>query len=350
MTAIAVDAMGGDNAPKAEVAGAIAAVRDAQIPVILVGDEKRLRDEIQSQGGFKSDLLEIRHASQVVTMEDNPGKVFRKKTDSSMRVATDLVVAGEAGALVSAGNSGAMLSHCLFLLKRLPSVERPGIVQEFPSPFGTVTLCDLGANTAVTPIMLAQFGILAAHYDRILNNKKKPRVGVLSNGTEESKGTELTRGASAYLRKAASHPDAEFEFVGYVEGSHILDGTADVVATDGFTGNVVLKTMEGVSEAVMKMIKTAMTSTPRAKLGALLAKPALLSFRDSIHYSKFGGAMLLGINGTATICHGRSNPAAIYNAILRTSRFLQENLREQLSHAIARHEELWKAAKMQEAL
>ncbi len=345
MTAIALDAMGGDNAPQAEVAGAIAAVDETQVRVLLVGDKDRLRAELKSHGRSECEQIEIRHASEVVSMKDNPGKVFRQKTDSSMRVATDLVVSGEAGALVSAGNSGAMLSHCLFLLKRLPSVERPGIIQEFPTPTGIVTICDLGANTVVSPTMLAQFGILGAHYDRILHSQKRPRVGILSNGSEDSKGTELTRDASELLRQASSHADAEFEFVGYVEGSEILADKVDVLATDGFTGNVVLKTMEGVSEAVMRMIKTAMGSTVRAKLGGLLARPALLAFRDSIHYSKFGGAMLLGINGTATICHGRSNAEAITNAIFKTNRLLEKNLRQELGHAIARHAELWKSVK-----
>lgn len=345
MTAIALDAMGGDDAPVAEVAGAVAAVEQSQVQVILVGDKERLQAELKSLGHSENEQIEIRHASEVVSMKDNPGKVFRQKTDSSMRVATDLVVSGEAGALVSAGNSGAMLSHCLFLLKRLPSVERPGIIQEFPTPTGIVTICDLGANTTVSPTMLAQFGILGAHYDRILHSQKRPRVGVLSNGSEDSKGTELTRDAVTILRQAAAHADAEFEFVGYVEGSEILADKVDVLATDGFTGNVVLKTMEGVSEAVMRMVKSAMSSTVRAKLGGLLAKPALMAFRESIHYSKFGGAMLLGINGTATICHGRSSAEAITNAILKTNRLLEQKLRQQLGHAMERHQALWKSLK-----
>lgn len=343
--AIAVDAMGGDNAPKAEVAGALAAVRERDCSVILIGDESSLRAELRAQGGVESDNLVVRHASEVVTMKDNPGKVFRKKLDSSMRVATNMVVEGEAIGMVSAGNSGAVLSHCLFLMKRMPSVERPGIVQVFPTPHGTVAMCDLGANVAVTPVMMTQFGILAAHYHRILHSTKRPRVGVLSNGTESSKGTELTRAACELLERAAAHPDAEFEFVGYVEGSGIFEGLVDVVATDGFTGNIFLKTAEGVSEAVMRMIKGAMTSTPRAKLGALLAKPALMKFKQSIHYSEYGGAMLLGVNGTATICHGRSDGRAICNAIALTSRFASERLHEQLSQAIDRHQQLWKATK-----
>ncbi len=341
--------MGGDNAPTAEVAGALAAVRERGCSVVLVGDEKRLREELRAQGGAESDRLSLHNASEVVTMKDNPGKVFRKKLDSSMRVATDLVVDGTASGMVSAGNSGAVLSHCLFLMKRMPFVERPGIVQVFPTPSGTVAMCDLGANVAVTPTMLTQFGILAAQYYRILHGKKRPRVGVLSNGTESSKGTDLTRAACELLEGAAKHPQAEFDFVGYVEGSGIFEGLVDVVATDGFTGNIFLKTAEGVSEAVMRMVKGAMTSTPRAKLGALLAKPALMKFKQSIHYSEYGGAMLLGVNGTATICHGRSDGRAICNAIALTNRFAEERLHEQLSQAIDRHQQLWMATKEEES-
>jgi glycerol-3-phosphate acyltransferase PlsX len=349
MTAIAVDAMGGDNAPQAEVLGAVDAVRDSDVNVLLVGDEKRLQAELKIAGAEESDRLQIKHASEAVLMTDNPGKVFRQKTDSSMRVATDLVLSEEAAAMVSAGNSGAVLSHCLFLLKRMPSIERPGIVQVFPTPTGTVTICDLGANVTVSPLMLAQFGVLASLYDRILNGTPKPRVAVLSNGTEESKGTDLTRAAYELLKRASEHPDAEFEFVGYIEGSRIFKGDVDVVATDGFTGNIVLKTAEGVSEVVMRMVKNALESSTRSKLGGLLAKPALMELRRSIHYSEFGGAMLLGVNGTATICHGHSDARAIRNAILVTKRFLEQDLRKSLSQAIDRHQELWKAAKEEES-
>ncbi len=348
--AIAVDAMGGDNAPAIEVEGALAALRESlRLRVLLVGDEMRIERELHSCTPALRSRIEVRHASEVISMKDNPSKVFRKKTDSSMRVAIELAVAEKCAGVVSAGNSGAMLSHCLFLMKRMASVERPGIVQVFPTPTGTVAMCDLGANVVVTPIMLAQFGIFGAAYERMLNGTHKPRVAVLSNGTEDNKGTDLTRAASEILRQAASHSEAKFEFIGYVEGSGLFDGHVDVVATDGFTGNVVLKTAEGVSEALMRMVKTAMLSTPRAKLGALLAQPALRELKRAIHYSEYGGAMLLGVGGLATICHGRSEPRAICNAILMTEGFAEKHLREQLSQDIDRHDTLWnKASKSEE--
>ena len=344
MNAIALDAMGGDHAPGPEIAGAVAAVRETEVKVILCGDQDRLRAELAKAGGAEGERLEIRHASQVVTMEDHPGKVFRQKRQSSMRVAFDLVKAGEAAAVVSAGNSGAMLSHALFLLKRLPEVERPGIVTVFPTPTGTLVLCDMGANVEVRPTMLAQFGILGAHYDRIVHGHPRPRVGLLSNGSEEMKGTDLTRAAHAMLSQAAKNPEAQFDYVGYVEGSGLFGGDIDVVATDGFTGNVVLKVSEGVSQTVLRMVKSALTSSVRAKLGAALVKPALYALRDRISYSEAGGAVLAGVSGVVMICHGRSEPQAIKNAIKAADRFVGLGLTDQMARAMTRHHQIWEAA------
>jgi glycerol-3-phosphate acyltransferase PlsX len=348
--------MGGDHAPGPEVAGAVAAVAEADLRVILCGDRDRLLAELARAGGREGERLSIRHASQVVDMHDHPGKAFRQKRDSSLRVAFDLARAGEAQAVVSAGNSGAVLSHALFLFKRLPDVERPGIVTVFPRPLsaaeresagagsgamGTLVLCDMGANVEVKPTMLAQFGILGAHYDRIVHGHARPRVGLLSNGSEETKGTELTRAAHAVLKQAAENPEAQFQYVGYVEGSELFRGDIDVVATDGFTGNVVLKVSEGVSQTVLRMVKAALTSTLRAKLGAALVKPALLALRQSIDYSEFGGAVLAGVDGLVVICHGRSDAHAMKNAIRSADEDARAGLVEQLARAMKRHHGLW---------
>ena len=356
MNAIALDAMGGDHAPGPEVAGAVAAVREADLRVILCGDRDRLAAEVAAAGGEEGERIEIRHASEVVTMEDHPGKVFRQKRDSSLRVAIAAAAAGEAQAVVSAGNSGAVLSHAVFLLKRLPDVERPGIVAAFPRPLaeaelaaagadpgtmGTLVLCDMGANVEVKPTMLAQFGVLGAHYDRIVHGNARPRVGLLSNGTEDSKGTELTRAAHAMLQQAAANPDAQFSYHGYVEGSELLRGDIDVVATDGFTGNVVLKVAEGVSQTVLRMVKGALGSSLRAKLGAALAMPALLELRQRISYSEAGGALLAGVDGLVLIAHGKSDAAAMKNAIKAADRFAGLGLRDQLAAAVMRHHGLW---------
>jgi glycerol-3-phosphate acyltransferase PlsX len=263
---------------------------------------------------------------------------------------------------VSAGNSGAVLSHALFLLKRLPDVERPGIVTVFPRPLshaerdaaarrgeadpaavpmGTLVLCDMGANVEVKPTMLAQFGILGAHYDRIVHGHARPRVGLLSNGSEDTKGTDLTRAAHAILRQAAENPDAQFQYVGYIEGSELFRGDIDVVATDGFTGNVVLKVSEGVSQTVLRMVKAALMSTLRAKLGAALVKPALMALRQSIDYSEAGGAVLAGVDGLVVICHGRSDATAMKNAIKAADEDARAGLVGQLAQAMRRHHRLW---------
>ncbi|HKE13809.1 MAG TPA: phosphate acyltransferase PlsX [Kofleriaceae bacterium] len=354
---IAVDAMGGDHAPAPEVAGAAAAVREGDLRVVLCGDRDVLRAELARAGSGESERLTIRHATEVVGMHDHPGRAFRQKRDSSLRVAFDLVRAGEAHAVVSAGNSGAVLSHALFLLKRLPDVERPGIVTVFPRPLseteraasgsaepvpmGTLVLCDMGANVEVKPTMLAQFGVLGAHYDRIVHGHSRPRVGLLSNGSEHTKGTELTRAAHEILRQAAENPDAQFEYVGYVEGSELFRGDIDVVATDGFTGNVVLKVSEGVSQTVLRMVKAALTSTVRAKLGAALVKPALMALRQSIDYSEAGGAVLAGVDGLVVICHGRSDATAMKNAIKAADEDARAGLVDQLARAMKRHHGLW---------
>jgi glycerol-3-phosphate acyltransferase PlsX len=241
-------------------------------------------------------------------------------------------------------------------------VERPGIVTVFPRPLshaerdaaarrgnadesavpmGTLVLCDMGANVEVKPTMLAQFGILGAHYDRIVHGHARPRVGLLSNGSEDTKGTDLTRAAHAILRQAAENPDAQFQYVGYVEGSELFRGDIDVIATDGFTGNVVLKVSEGVSQTVLRMVKAALTSTLRAKLGAALVKPALMALRQSIDYSEAGGAVLAGVDGLVVICHGRSDATAMKNAIKAADEDARAGLVGQLAQAMRRHHRLW---------
>jgi glycerol-3-phosphate acyltransferase PlsX len=341
MNAIALDAMGGDHAPGPEVSGAVAAVRDTPLRVLLVGNQNRLTQELHALGAKNDGRIEVVHADEVVTMEDSPAQVFRQKPNSSLRVAFDLVKAGKAQALVSAGNSGAVMAHALFVLKRVKNVDRPGIVTVFPTPTGKLVLCDMGANVEVKPRALAQFGLLGAHYDRIVHGHARPRVGLLSNGTEEGKGTDLTRAAHQVLVLASKHPEADFTYVGYVEGSEIFHGHIDVVATDGFTGNVVLKTAEGVAEAILRMVKRALTSNLTAKLGAMLARSSLEGLRDTLHYSDSGGALLCGVRGVTTICHGRSDAIAIKNAIKASNRFVERELVPRLEGAMARHERLW---------
>lgn len=334
---IAVDAMGSDAAPGPEVAGAVAAVREAALEVVLVGDRPRLEAELARVGARGERGVTVEHAAEVVTMDDHPGEVFRKKRQSSLRLATELVKAGRAQAVVSAGNSGAVLSHALFVLGRLPHVERPAIATAFPTPHGPFTICDVGANVDVKPTMLAQFAVLGAAYDRVVHRRERPRVGLLSNGAEPGKGTELTRAAHELLTAAAARPGAGFTFLGYIEGSDLWRGEVDVVATDGFTGNVVLKVCEGVADAMFGLVRHELSDTPRARLGGALAAPALRSLKKRIDFAETGGALLAGVDGVAIIAHGRSDTTAVKNAVKLADRFARSDLPARLGAAIATH-------------
>ena len=337
MKVVAVDAMGSDAAPGPEVEGALAAVRAGVARVILVGDAPRLRAEILRLGP-SSRNLSVRQASEVISMQDHPGWAARRKRDSSMRVAFDLVRAGEAHAVVSAGNSGAMMACGTLTWKRCRGVERPGIVTTFPTVTGVCALIDMGANVDCRPEMLAQFAVLGSIYARMLHDKPRPRVGLLSNGTEPQKGTELTRAALALLERSG---ERDFEFVGYVEGRDIFNGACDVVVTDGFTGNVVLKTAEGAALVMGRLLKEVLTSSTRAKVGALLAKDSFAALRRRIDYEEAGGAPLLGLDRIAIVCHGSASPRAIERAIGVAAQFHDAGLPQAIAEGIASHRWMW---------
>jgi glycerol-3-phosphate acyltransferase PlsX len=335
VTVIAVDAMGGDAAPGPEVAAALAAAA-AGIEVVLVGDEAVLRPRIAGSGSVR-----IRHASEVVTMDDHPAQAFRRKKDSSLRRAIEMVADGSADAVVSAGNSGAVLAAALLVLGRIPDVERPAIATVFPAPAGPLVLCDSGANVDVKASMLAQFGLLGACYHRVATGTPRPRLGLLSNGAEAGKGTELTRATHALLQRAAG---SAFHYAGYVEGSDLFRGVVDVIATDGFTGNVMLKTCEGLAEGMFGLVKRELDGDLRSRVGAALVAPALRRIARRFDYAEIGGALLAGVRGTVLLCHGRSQPVAIENAIRAADHFVRGRLVTQLGEAIAAASGAWRAA------
>ncbi|HXT96217.1 MAG TPA: phosphate acyltransferase PlsX [Polyangia bacterium] len=337
MPRIAVDAMGSDAAPRVEVEGVVAALRARRgIDVLLVGDEARLRAELKALGAEDA-RIEVRHAPEVITMHDAPSMAVKQKKKSSMRVCFDMVKAGEADAVVSAGNSGAMMACGLLVLGRLPGVERPAIVTTFPTRAGECALLDMGANVDPKPAVLAQFGVLGSVYARLLHGKARPRVGLLSNGSEEHKGTALTRDAHQILARVPEG-DADFSYLGYVEGRDIFEGQVDVVVTDGFTGNVLLKCVEGAGETMLGMVKEEVTrSGLLAKIGAALMTSALKRLRKRIDYAEHGGAPLLGVDGVALICHGGSSATALENAVYVADRFAQLGLGKELAAAVARH-------------
>ena len=325
---VVIDAMGTDRAPGPEVAGALRALRATQdLEVVLVGDIARLEREL---AGGRPDRLSIVHASQVVTMSDHAAQAFRAKPDSSMRVAVEWVANGTCDAVVSAGNSGAMLACAVFALGRIAGVERPAIVTVLPTPSGPLVMCDSGANTEPKPSQVAQFGILAVAYARAVHGRTRPRLGVLSNGSEAGKGTPLTRAACELLARY----EGEFEFVGHVEGSDLFRGVVDAVATDGFTGNVVLKTCEGIAEAMFGLVRQELERTPLARLGTAIDAPALHDLVNRIDYAEVGGALLAGVARTTVIAHGRSDAKAMCNAIHAAAEFAARGLPDALAAAL----------------
>jgi len=352
---IAVDAMGADGAPRSEVEGVVSAVRADQVDVILLGDEPRLRQELATLGAADDPHIHVRHAPDVITMHDAPSMAVKQKKNSSMRLCFDLVKSGEADAVVSAGNSGAMMACGLFVLGRLPGVERPAIVTAFPTKSGECALLDTGANVEPKATTLAQWAALGSVYARMVHGKARPRVGLLSNGSEDHKGTALTRethqmlvragkgqGTAASASAATMGVPADFDYLGYVEGRDVFRGAVDVVVTDGFTGNVVLKSVEGAAEVIMSMVREEVERAGiLAKLGAALMMKPLRRLRAATDYAEYGGAPLLGVDGVALICHGSSNARAIANAIKLAVKLASKGLGSETTAAMARNAFVW---------
>lgn len=318
---VALDAMGGDYAPRETVAGALLAAKEG-VPVVLVGNEEELRRELTDQGGD----LPIVHAAEVIDMHAQATEV-RRRRQSSINVAMRLVKEGEAEAAVSMGHSGATMAAALFTLGRIPGFERPAILAEIPSaaPSGRVHLIDAGANADVRPVHLEQFARLGAAYAERMSGVEDPRIGLLSIGEEASKGNQLVLEAHPLLKETG------LNFIGNVEGRDLLANVADVVVTDGFTGNVVLKLAEGEARVLFGWIKEALTSSLKAKLGALLVKDALKSLAARMDPAEYGAMPLLGVRGPAFIGHGASDRRAVKNALLRAHKMAGSGLVDALS-------------------
>ncbi len=307
---IALDAMGGDLAPKATVEGAVLAARDFGIEVVMVGDGEILARELADHDAANLPIR-IEHAPEVVLMDDSPLESVLSKPRSSIHVGLDLVKRGDASAFVSAGNSGAVMTASMMILGNLNYVDRPAIASLVPTSEGFSLLIDAGANTDVKPINLVQFAVMGSVYWRYVRNVSRPRVGILSNGEESSKGNENTRAAAAMLEQMPTY----VHYIGYVEGRDINRAKADVVVTDGFTGNVALKTMEGFSSFLLGSLREVFGGNWRTRLGYLLVRKNLTAMRERLDPSEYGGAPLLGVSGVSIIAHGSSNPKAIRNAI-----------------------------------
>ena len=308
---IAVDVMGTDYGPAEIIKGVLQAVSEYGCDVVLVGDQEVIRRELAREHQENNPRVTIHHASQVIEMQDHPGISVKKKKDASIVVATHLLHEKECDALVSSGSTGAAVASALFGLGRIRGIERPAIATVIPNVKGATVLVDSGAKVDAKPEQLLQFAFMGSYYAERMLGCPEPRVGLLNIGEEETKGNEQCLATYPLLKK-----DPHIHFIGNVEGRDINKGTVDVVVCDGFVGNVVLKTMEGLAAAVMEILKkTLMESGLFAKLGALLMKPALLRMKKQMDASEYGGALLMGVRAPFIICHGSSKAKAIKNAV-----------------------------------
>jgi len=306
---IAVDAMGGDFAPQQAVLGSIMAAKEDKIASVLVGRSGEINKELAQYPDYPRDLIAIKDAREVVEFTDHPAMAVRKKRDSSIVVANQLLKNGEVDAVISAGNTGASMTASLFILGRIPGIARPAIAIPLPTVKGASVFLDGGANAENDPQDLVQFAVMGTVYAATVLGVAMPKVGLLSNGEEETKGNKLVIEAHQLLKESG------LDFIGNVEGNDILMGVADVVVCDGFTGNIILKFAEGMASAVFQKMKEALSQSTLTKLGAIAIKSSLKKLKASFDYSEYGGAPLLGVNGVSIISHGRSDAKAFKNAI-----------------------------------
>ena len=322
---IAIDAMGGDHAPKEIVLGAMKAVESfSDLHITLVGDEGKIKETLTPH-----ERLSIIHTAEVILGTDEPVRAVRRKKNASMVLAAQLVADGKADACLSAGNTGALMASGLFVVGRIEGIDRPALAPTLPTIGGEgFLLLDVGANADAKAEHLVQYAIMGSIYSEKVRGIANPRVGLLNIGTEEKKGNELTRHAFELLKTA------NLNFVGNVEARDLLEGAADVVVTDGFTGNMVLKTIEGTASSVFKMLKTALTSSLKSKVAAAILKPDLKQLKNTMDYSEHGGAALFGLKAPVIKAHGSSNSQAIFSAIRQTREMVTGDVVNQIKQTV----------------
>ncbi len=323
---VAVDAMGGDNAPEVVVEGTVEAVSELGIPVTLVGHREILGKLLDVHK--RSDLISVHHCEDMVQMDETPLKAVRQKKDASIRVAFDLVKSGVADAVVSAGNSGAMLAAGVLILGRIKGVDRPAIASIVPTKTGPGILIDVGANVDCRPTHLFQFGVMAQAFAISCLGIENPRIGLLSIGEEKSKGNEQVRLSHRLFREST------LNFKGNVEGRDLFDGNVDVIVCDGFVGNVVLKVIEGVVAAISRHVKNELETPQTDPSDALLCQNMINRFKRKLDYEEYGGAPLLGIKGVGIVCHGGSSSKAIKNGIRVAAQYASNRIVEKMSLAL----------------
>jgi phosphate acyltransferase len=330
---VVVDAMGSDRAPHPEIDGALAAARDFGVRVALVGQPERVEPELRRcgwrrQGDRGIDLVE---AAEVIGMGDPVAASVRRKKRSSLRVGAKLVAEGRADGMVSAGNTGAAMATAMMVIGTLPGVDRPALAAVIPTKSGRPTLLlDVGANSDCKPEQMAQFAIMGDAYARSVLGTTRPSVGLMSIGEEEAKGSALTKEAFPLMRELSS-----LNFVGNVEGRDVFTGEVDVIVTDGFTGNVMLKLSEGLQEAVISLIRRELSASAITKAGAVLARPAFQRLKKRLDYAEYGGAPLLGVRRIVVVGHGSSNARAVRNAIRIVKEFSERGAGERIERGVA---------------
>jgi glycerol-3-phosphate acyltransferase PlsX len=329
---IAVDAMGGDHAPAVVVDGAVRAARDLGLEIILVGRQDAVHAELARHETAGLPLM-VHHASQVIEMGEHPAAAVKAKKDSSIVVGMELIKRNEADAFFTAGNSGGALAAALFRLGRIRGIKRPALSTIFPSetPQGYCFLLDIGANADCKPEYLLQFALMGSVYAERVLGVPNPRVAIVSNGEEEGKGNQLVIDTLPLLKSS------NLRFVGNSEGKDIVRGLADVIVTDGFTGNVIIKLAEGVSRFLFDLLKEEITGSNVSKVGALLAKPAFDQVRARLDYREYGGAPLLGVDGVVLVGHGRSDVKAIRNGIRLTAQAVENGVLDAIKQGISQY-------------
>jgi glycerol-3-phosphate acyltransferase PlsX len=326
---LAVDAMGGDNAPKEIVLGAMKAIEKYNdIHILLVGDEKKIREHLTYE-----ERIEILHTEEVILGTDEPVRAVRRKKTASMVLAAQQVADGHADACISAGNTGALMAAGLFVVGRIEGIERPALAPTLPTVGGEgFLLLDVGANADAKPEHLVQYAIMGSIYSEKARGIANPRVGLLNIGTEEKKGNELVRNTFELLK------DADINFIGNVESRDLLDGAADVVVADGFTGNMILKTIEGTAMSVFRMLKSALTSSLKSKLAAAVLKPDLVVLKNKMDYTEYGGAGLFGLKAPVIKAHGSSDANAVFNSIRQAREMVEKDVSGTIKAAIEKKE------------
>jgi glycerol-3-phosphate acyltransferase PlsX len=324
---IAVDAMGGDNAPGVVVQGAIQASMESDIDIVIVGDSKTVSDALN--GCRIPDKISIHHCDEAVLMDEPPLKAIRNKRDSSIMTAFDLLKKGKVEAVVSAGNSGATIAAGILNVGKIEGVERPAIACVIPGEKGVVILIDIGGNVDCRPVQLLQFGIMADAFASSCLGIQDPKVGLLNIGREEGKGNEQIKSAYNLLRQSG------INFIGNVEGGDILSGNAQIVLCDGFIGNIVLKMSEGIAESISTKLPKELKTSFSGRAAAIIGRSFFRKFEKSLDYAEWGGAPILGIKGVGIVCHGRSSARAIKNAVFMAVRFVENRVQERLSIKMA---------------